>query len=86
VRVRNAVGNNVNNAVVVVRWTVIEPSGGESGTTECRTDSDGRCRARAPSGNNNNLPSNTERVRLEIVTINGQAAPAGTEVREVDDP
>lgn len=84
-RIRDDRDQNVRNAVVVVRWTIIDPVNGGTGTSECTTGGDGRCEVRVPSGNSS-FTGGIGTIRLEIITINGLAAPVGTPTQDIHGP
>jgi Flp pilus assembly pilin Flp len=75
-------GRRVGGAEVVVQWAVTDPSGGATGTATCVTRNDrnarGYCSLRIPP-NGPDLPASARVVTVTVVTINGEAAPAGTE-------
>ena len=85
IRIRDSRDSNVSGAVVVVTWTVTNPSGGATGTATCTTGSSGRCTLRIPP-TGTNLPASARQVTISFTTINGLAPPVGTGTLVQDSP
>jgi hypothetical protein len=91
--IKDANGNAVGGVAVEVRWTVVNPARSDSGQATCTTsgggrwgnNNRGRCTVNIPGGWQGLDPS-WATIRLEIVTIDGKAAPAGTPTLDLDRP